>query len=451
MHLGDHGAKPYLPHCLVLGTYLLMCVQLFNLVSRYAVNLLFWDQWEIADATLFEHHSIWEMFRWQHGPHRQGIGALLQKLIEPSIHWNGRYEAFGIAVMIVVSAALALLLKVRLYGAIDYSDVIIPMLLLTPRQWETLVLTTNPAHGSLPLLLILYCLAWLIRTYSWKYACVLLLNFFLIYDGYGIFVGVVTPVLLALDYHANTRHLGHKYRWGSGAALTISIASLVSFFVGYQFQSGVDCFSLAPDNPVLYLCFVALMLTNVAGLNILSLKLATLIGSIPLLLLLASLWLVVKRLWVRRGTDIWFHHAVVAALLAYSVLYCFNAAYGRLCLGLAYAIVSRYTPYVVLGFFGLYLYALSNSARNMRVGLVLLLLVFATLSARPLSRSETLVVSRTSDGKRAWRDCYLARHDIRQCDASTDFQVYPHPEATHMQEKLDFLEQNRLNLYSDLR
>lgn len=105
-------------------------------------------------------------------------------------------------------------------------------------------------------------------------------------------------------------------------------------------------------------------------------------------------------------------------------------------------------PYVVLGFFGLYLYALSNPARNLRVGLVLSLLVFAMLSARPLSRSDTWIVSKMTDGRRAWRDCYLRRHDIHECDALTHFPIYPHPEATHLQDKLDFLEQNRLNLYA---
>jgi hypothetical protein len=43
-------------------------------------------------------------------------------------------------------------------------------------------------------------------------------------------------------------------------------------------------------------------------------------------------------------------------------------------------------PYVVLGFFGLYLYALSVHARNLRVHLLLMLLVFAALRARPLNR-----------------------------------------------------------------
>jgi hypothetical protein len=53
------------------------------------------------------------------------------------------------------------------------------------------------------------------------------------------------------------------------------------------------------------------------------------------------------------------------------------------------------------------------------------------------------------DGRSAWRNCYLARHDIHHCDTLTHFQIYPQPEATHLQEKLDLLERNRLNLYAD--
>jgi hypothetical protein len=120
-----------------------------------------------------------------------------------------------------------------------------------------------------------------------------------------------------------------------------------------------------------------------------------------------------------------------------------------MCLGFGAAGYSRYTPYVVLGLFGLYLYALSNRHRYFRVSLLLALMLFAVLGARPLNRKEALDNEHFNSGKRAWRECYLARHDIYECDALTDFQVYPRPEETHLQEKLDFLERNHLNLYDD--
>jgi hypothetical protein len=443
--------KRYLPHFLVLATYLLVGVRLFRLISRDAVNVLFWDPWDFDDATLFQQHSIWEMFRWQHGWHRQGLGALLQKVIEPWIHWNGRYEAFLLGGLIVFVAVLALLLKVRLYGSVGYGDVIIPLLFLTPLQYETLLWSPNPSQGSLPLLLmVLYCCCWLIRTYPWKYICILLANFFLIYSGFGIFIGPVTPVLLALDYYANTRRLAPKYQWGTAAAFAISIASLASFFVNYKFTLGVDCPSPAPKNPVAYPWFVALMFAHAGGLRGLSLTPATLVGSIVLLLFLVGFMVTIKRL-LTEPSDTWSRDAAIAALLAYSGVFCLNASYARMCLGFVAAGTSRYTPYVILGLFGVYLYALSNRRRDLRVSLVLALVVFALLGARPLNTRDARDNEHFSSGKRAWRECYLARHDIYECDALTNFQIYPRPEETHLQEKLDFLERNHLNLYDNSR
>lgn len=443
------GAERYLPTFLVLGAYILLGIRFFDLISRYAVNVLFSDQWDFDDATLFQHHSILEMFRWEHAPHRQGLGALLQKLTEPWFHWNGRYEAFSVGAIIFIAALLALLLKVRLYGAIGYCDVIIPLLFLTPVQYETLVITPNLAHGSLPsLLTIVYCFCWLVQPYHWKYTCVLLLNFMLIYTGFGIFMGLVTPALLALDYYANVRHLSSKYQWGSAIALMVSMASLTSFFIGYKFQPAVDCFSPAPRNPLVYPWFAALMFASAAGLKILSLVFATLTGSIVLLLVLTGLFVTVKRL-LARESDTWPRDAAIAALLSYCVVFCLNTAYGRLCLGLAGAGSSRYTPYVVLGVFGLYLFTLSNHRRNLRVALLLILLVFAMLSERPLNRKDARELESLSYAKFVWRKCYLVRHDIYGCDALTHFQIHPDPEATRLQEKLDFLERNHLNLYDN--
>jgi len=443
------GPRRYLPVFLLLGAYLLLTTRFFVLISRDAVNILFWDQWDFDDATLFQQHSLWQMFRWQHGWHRQGLGALLQKVAEPCIHWNGRSEAFLIGVLFVVVSVLALLLKVRLYGGVGYSDVVVPLLFLSPLQYETLVWSPNPSQGALPLLLaVLYGFSWLIRTYSWKYTCMLIVNFFLIYSGFGIFIGPVTPVLLALDYYANTRHSAARHRWGTAGAFAISIASLASFFVGYGFTMGVDCPAPAPKNPLAYPPFIALMFAHAGGFRALSLPLASLLGSVALFLFLVALASTTKGLFTRRS-DQWPRDAAIAGLLAYSAIFCLNASYARMCLGLAAAATSRYTPYVILGLFGVYLYALSIRRPGVRARFILVLMVFAVFGACPLNRSDTSNNDIFNRGKRAWRECYLARHDIYGCNAVTNFKIYPHPEATHLQEKLDFLERNHLNLYDN--
>jgi len=40
------------------------------LISSYAVNIFYSDEWEFNDAALFQKHSLWQMFAWQHGLHR---------------------------------------------------------------------------------------------------------------------------------------------------------------------------------------------------------------------------------------------------------------------------------------------------------------------------------------------------------------------------------------------
>jgi hypothetical protein len=447
---GRKSAARYLPSVLVTLTYLLAGARLFRLISRYSVNILLWDQWDVDDATLFERHSLWEMFRWQYGPHRQGLGALVQKAIDPAMHWNSRYESFAIGAIIFLAAALALWLKVRLSGGIGYADAVIPLLFLTPLQYERVMAAINPTQGPLPMLLaVLYCFCWVIPSYRWKYAGILLANFLLTYTGYAVFFGFITPGLLALDYWGNTRHLASGERWWTGAAVALSIASLASFFVGYRFQPAVDCFSAVPTNPANYLRYVGMMFVHVGGFRIGNLTLAAVVGVMVLLALGAGVGLAVRRML--RGSEMWARDAAIVALLAYVAVFCLSAAYGRECLGLRDATSSRHTEWLVLGFFGLYLSAMSISGRWWRGFLVALLVVFSLHSAKRLNRMDAGELRGISEGKRVWRECYLARRDIPECDAASGFRIHPNPKATHLREKLDFVEGERLNLFDGPR
>jgi hypothetical protein len=159
-----------------------------------------WDQWDFNDPILFYPQPLWQAFRYQHGPHRQGLEALAGLLIGRLSHWNTRADAFGIGIIVVLASLCALWLKRRLFGSLGHTDVIIPMLFFTRVQWETFLGTTNPAHGSLLLLLIvLYCLSWTNRRDIAKYPLIVIFNFLAVYTGFGLFLGSVTPVILALE------------------------------------------------------------------------------------------------------------------------------------------------------------------------------------------------------------------------------------------------------------
>jgi len=53
-----------------------------------------------------------------------------------------------------------------------------------------------------------------------------------------------------------------------------------------------------------------------------------------------------------------------------------------------------------------------------------------------------------SSRKAAWRNCYLGGHSMADCDRAFGG-VYPLPERTHLQEKLDYLQATGQNLFSD--
>src|SRR5438309_10311187 len=159
--INDPNRWVFRPLTVVLATDAVLAFRLFLTIRSEAVNIFYWDQWDFNDPILFHPQPLWQAFRHQHGPHRQGLGAFVGLIVGRLSHWNTRTDAFAIGVTVVIASLCALWLKNRLFGPLVYSDVIIPMLFFTRVQWETYLGTTNPAHGSLPMLLImLYCVAW---------------------------------------------------------------------------------------------------------------------------------------------------------------------------------------------------------------------------------------------------------------------------------------------------
>ena len=442
------GRASWAGPALVVLTFSALSARLFHLISRYAVNIFFSDQWDFDNATLFEKHSLWQMYTWQHGPHRQGLGALFQELVEPLIRWNSRSEAFIVGGVIVLGTVGALFLKRKLYGTITYSDAIIPLVFLASIPYTSLIITANFAHGPFPLLLLIsYGLAWTCADVKLRYALVIIINFFAIFTGFGIFLGFLTPLLIVADYRANLR----SRRGGTiyfVLALLASSVSLAAFFIGYKLQPAADCFSFHPQPPLKYLRFMALMFANLVGTKGIGF-LPTLVGTLVLVGMVLCLVLAGWKLLVVRTTiAAWTRYLIPATLIAYSLLFCLNTAFGRLCIGLDAAQTPRYTEYLQLGIFGLYLFVLTISCRSLR-NVVLFLFAVLLCQSVPIRAVDENTMVHFSEVKRSWKSCYLSSSNIGQCDRLAGFWVYPRPEATHLKEKLDFLKRNKLNLYAD--
>ena len=420
--------------------FLLLAGRLIRLTSRYAVNIFFWDQWIFNNATLFQHHSAWEMFRWQFGP-RLGLGPLVSKLYDPHFHWNSRAESYLACAIVIVAAACALWLKHRLFGELSVADIAIPILYLSASQYEQLFINTDLAHGPLPLLLVTaYCLAWTSRNLALRYSLVLVLNFLTTYTAFGLFLGFLTPLLLIVDFGVNLRGKRMTALYAAAAVL-LSLVSLASYFYGYKLQPAVNCFSPRPHAPGQYLWYASLIFSN---LWITSTGwFSRFIGLLVILCLVLTVAAGLRKMLA--PTARWTTYAIAATLAAFSLLFALGAAYGRVCLGMFTAQSSRYMDYIVLGIFGAYLYLHSLPEKGFRrilAGVV----VVALLATVPIRAADRNGMRWGSNVKKTWRQCYLQGGTIAECDAAAAYKIDPEP-APILQQKLDFLKHTRQNLF----
>ena len=421
-----------------------MTFRLFRLTAQHAVNIFYWDQWDFNDATIFQDHSLWEIFHWQHGPHRQGLGGLLSALVEPWFQWNSRTEAFLAASLVVVAALCGLYLKYKLFNSLSWTDAIIPIIMLSPARWDMIWATVNLSHVILPTLIILYCLSWTCRNERVKFALIVILNFAIIYTGYGFFLGFLTPVLLFASYRADPNR-AKPARIYLLFCIVAAVVSIGSFFVGYRYEPTDGCPSMFSAPPYRYVWFMNLMYATAFGVTGVG-RVSEVIGGIVLTLVASVAWFSWKRVLANTGKPIALNF-VLAVLSAFVLLFCVPTALARTCVGMDTAHASRYTNYMQLSMLTLYFCALTFRWPGLRVQLstILLILLLPSLVVRRADERKMVLITNT---KEAWRTCYLNGHTMAECNAWNGA-IYPYPDRTRMQDKLDYLQATQQGLFSD--
>ncbi len=423
--------------------FIALAARLFRLTYRYAVNIFFWDQWVFHNADLFQTHSLWQMFRWQFGPHRLGVGPLLSTLIESHFAWNSRAASFLACGILVLAAAIALWLKKRLCGSLCITDVVIPVIFLSAAQYELIFINSNLAQ-PLPLLFItFYGLSWTIRNAYARWLVVLLINFLTTYTGYGLFLGVLTPVLLAADFWM-TNPKPRATTVVFAGSLLVACAAFASFIYDYKLQPGVSCFSLTPEAPAQYFWYTSLMFANFLGFKDAG-YMARLIGCAVIAWLGTALALDIRNI-VGRASSRCETSLVSSMLVVFTLAFAVTTSFGRVCLGLESARASRYITFLAPGIYGAYLQVVSGPNSKLRRGL-LSVMTIALLTTIPIRAQDRGLMRYFSEIKHNWRECYLHNGSIHTCDRIAGYKIDPEPE-TVLQQKLNYLKRNKLNLFS---
>ncbi len=132
--------------------------RLWHLVWTNVVNVPFLDQWDFLRPFLGG-EGLWAAFRYQHGPHRQGLGSIVIAVSNGLSGWNMNALSLVTTCVLFLAFVIAVRLRVVLYGPLQVWDLLIPAIFFRLSQYESFVFAANPAHGALPLVLVfLTCL-----------------------------------------------------------------------------------------------------------------------------------------------------------------------------------------------------------------------------------------------------------------------------------------------------
>ena len=413
------------------------------LVNRYAVNVLFWDQWDLY-GPFFHSPGWWEVFAHQHGPHRMGVGALAMWAGASVSGWNCRYDSFEVSLFMIAAAALALRLT-RYYDGHRLPLVAIPLLFFNVHQWEMLVAPSNPSHGAAPLfLLMLYCLAWFRRDARGRILALSALNFLLIFTGFGLFVGILTPVLLTVEGIQAWRAKETVHAGLAALGVGACMEAWALFAHGYVFNPAVPGFHFPYAKPLAYVTFVTSMLASfyhVPGPGLMSLVVGFSIAS---LLVGLCLWHVLRILVF--GVAHEPRSVVIVCLTAFALLYCANTAVGRVMLGGYAAYATRYVPLMVPAALAIYLQLAQMSWRPW-AGRVALLYILLLVPATAVTRSDEFTsMAYYSEGRQRWAQAYLRYHDQTKANEAAHFKIYPLP---ILADRLRYMEEHHLNFFRD--
>lgn len=434
---------PLVALVLLASAFTLALLRLAGLVQDAAVNVPFADQWDFL-APLFNDQGPWASFLQQHGPHRQGLGGVFQWALYSATAWDVRAEAWLGLITLCVAAIAATVTAVRLRGRLSPLHAVLPLVILSPLHWETLLFTTNIAHSILPLcLLTLLACALLIRTSLFRAATIGLLGVLCVFTGFGFCIALASVVVLvSMLSPAHTP----SDRRGAFASLAIILGGFALFFTHYRWDPAVPNWTFPVRDWWNYGTFVAYMASTLLGLREKSI-LAIAFGGGAFLAVAGVFSASLLRL--ARASDS-RRSAIIALLTGTSLIYATLTAYGRLPANLEAAFMWRYTTLMMPGALGLILFldGRLDHAGTRRIRLATTTAVLALALPIALNVTPERLAPIVAAGKHRWIAAYQTTHDADLANTLSDFWVYPTPtNPPTIINRLQWLESRRLSFF----
>lgn len=340
---------------------------ILNLVFRYSTNILFSDQFDLVSGLVSEKNLI-NIFLWRHGPHRQGIIFVVWGIIQSIVGIDARIPSWISVICVIVATYLAIKI-IRILTRPSLTDIIIPVIFLSPKLYESLIGVSNPSHGPFPLFMIfLFILLLINQKVNHSNFLLGICIFLLTFSGFGL---VVIPVVISLCFLQiiglikKTRNKIQIQPTSEDKNRIIymlfsAFLSVVLFLNHYQLESTVECFS-GKINLLPQFNYILNIFASFTGF-IHSSTNASLVG--------IFIFAVILTTFIRSGYKIASHNRLPTHLLpsyysvyiasGFTIVFTILTAYGRECLGVDSAYASRYLPYILPGIWASYVFIKLN-------------------------------------------------------------------------------------------
>lgn len=412
---------------------LLLGYRIFMVVHLYAPTLIVMDKWHTLDP-LFYNYNWWEGFSLQHGPHRLGIIYFLFKVDAFIGNWNNQTDMYVQAAVYVLTALLALRLKLKLIGPIHWSDTLIPLIFLTPHAGVTL--TNNPfVHGLVPLFALSLCFIYLIKSERLQLFWLCIFSLLAAFSGFSL---VCIPALLILEGIRFIR--SKKKTFPQGMPAMLGAMSLLFILLTNVPKTSSALHAFSPGTGIKYA--LALM----GNLFLIQPKDSALIGVALLLTGVAGLgvyFILRKRTSFSDPVNV----SIFLLLTSTAVFWILNIS-GRAYLSVGNAHASRYIPFGML--FALAIYFMVLKLKQSLLKPMILLIFFALLLRVQLHTEKRFApIAERSDYYREVSSCLLHETNFDRCKGPKSYYIHSNPERVKLQEKLDYLRVRKLNIFSE--
>lgn len=434
---------PLFDFVVVLGVLVVAMVRLIGLVQACAVNLLYQDQWDLM-RPIFDNQGPLACFYWQHGPHRQGLGGVINWYLYRATAWDVRAEAWVEVAILFLAAMAAIALSVRLRGRLTWTDAAYPLLLINPLHWETILLTPNMAHSILPVLLVLLLAhAWISRHWVVRLLGVGILNLLCLFTGFGFCAFASSTTLLAWLLLRSDKE---ERRRLIGIAIFAAFA-VAAFGWHYRWDPAVPGWRFPVANWGDYPRFMAFMYSSLLGWRAVSWGSVLAGGGVLALVIGAFVWS--AKSVGRRPLKVEMH--AIWLLTATTLFYGGFTAIGRLPTGIEAAFMWRYLTLLVPGICGLLLLVQSETARagarvrgaSMVASLALVLVIWGNF----VPEHHAAAIARE---KTRWIEKYRASRDLAVTNAQANFTIYgTDPNLPVIAARLRWLDHANLSFFKD--